>query len=692
MSEALASLTDQLRRWDDDAWQALTSRGLLRRARKDLQSLTPVLVSDAGPVEVQVDEWTVTIGQAGPGMAECTCGSSAACHHLVAAGLWLAARDCAPPQPDHETLQVELMALTDDELTRHAGRAGLRWATALVLDRPPTVGTASSGSVVITFDKPAAVVRYAGGGLPGLVLDPRADQAERLQVAAVLAYQQTHGRVLAQPAAPTAAGAARAAVAATRHELALGKLRSRVRQSTQRLIEDAMNIGLCHASAALGERFATLAVSAQGARYYRLALALRRAGDQVVHQVARSARSDERILLRELVFLHTLVAALALAAERGDTPERLAGSARASYHEAGPVHVIGLGGVSWRTGSGRHGVTALFWSPAQGRYLSWSDARPVAQSDYFDPFSRWWAPGPWNGLTCPAATAGNRVYLDHAKISDEGRLSGTERTTAVVSDLAASAVVEALPVVDDWGVLAGEVHRGPRSLLDPPAPLASWATVCPARFEPPWFDSTRQTLVARLRDRRGATVDLELPYGDHTRQAIARVEAWAGRPPAPGSVVVAQWRPTAGGGLIGAPLSVISANERPGVSVLAFGDEPGSADLGIASIPGVATDRGQVGAGGAEVAVQAKLPAPLGELAALVQLWAERGVGAAPPGYLEQRLAALRAAAARYGLEVFGPLPAGISPADALLRTQALIDQVTAVARPQEDRAEARWS
>ena len=46
-------LTAVLRRYDDDAWAALASKGLLRRARKDLEQQSPSIVAD-GPDSLQV--------------------------------------------------------------------------------------------------------------------------------------------------------------------------------------------------------------------------------------------------------------------------------------------------------------------------------------------------------------------------------------------------------------------------------------------------------------------------------------------------------------------------------------------------------------------------------------------------------------------------------------------------------------
>jgi len=66
----VADIAALLRRYDDETWIALANRGLLRRARKDLETLKVQVTSEAVEgIEIAVGDLTVRIGAAGPGEA-----------------------------------------------------------------------------------------------------------------------------------------------------------------------------------------------------------------------------------------------------------------------------------------------------------------------------------------------------------------------------------------------------------------------------------------------------------------------------------------------------------------------------------------------------------------------------------------------------------------------------------------------
>ena len=109
-----ATVAAVLARWDDDAWVALANRGLLRRARKDLETLEVRLLGENDDaVEVGVGDRVVRMGGAGPAEAVCSCPSVVVCQHVVTAGLWLAA-----------TAEASVSGGSHSEDTEHAAGAG----------------------------------------------------------------------------------------------------------------------------------------------------------------------------------------------------------------------------------------------------------------------------------------------------------------------------------------------------------------------------------------------------------------------------------------------------------------------------------------------------------------------------------------------------------------------------------------
>ena len=83
-------LVAQLQRYDDDAFAALANRGLLRRAGKDLDTITPAIVEDSETtLIVAVGDLRVQFDAKGPAGAQCSCPAAGICQHILSAALWL---------------------------------------------------------------------------------------------------------------------------------------------------------------------------------------------------------------------------------------------------------------------------------------------------------------------------------------------------------------------------------------------------------------------------------------------------------------------------------------------------------------------------------------------------------------------------------------------------------------------------
>lgn len=643
--EALAA---QLRAWDDEAWVALANRGLLRRARKDLEQTQPTLEEEGQEeLRVRIGTHVVRFDARGPAQAVCTCPSTGPCQHLVAAGLWLTSQSGGSiPGPataqDEAGPHDELMGFGAAELVAHAGRAGHRWAHqyACDLELERDVRVIRGRSTSITLASPRVTFRYMGGGLAGLVADIPLPSLEKYQAAAVLAYQRAHGTE-PEPPAP----AQRRAV---EREEPLEPSRARLREATRRLLVDSVRLGLSHLSPAVHERFETVAVWAQGASYHRLALLLRRLADHVELLLARSAQADEERLLDEAALAFGLVAALEAAAVHGAAPAHLVGQSRSRYDAVRRMEVVGLGSAPWHTGSGYHGLTTLFWWPEEQRFLSLTDARPDTLA-MWDPRTRHGAPGPWQGLASPSAAAGARLLLTDAQLSGNGRLSGVERTQAAVSRLDGAQLTQQLPVVTAFGAL-GERAAERASLLATPDPLRDWAVLAPAEFGAASFDPVGQRLLWPVRDADGTQLVLTLPWTTLTAPAVEHIERVAAAGVRAGTLVVCRLLATPQG-LTAEPLSLVHphrpAAEAP-VQELHFDESGHRAE------PSSVRTRVEEHDAGAVTTASARLPRELTDLTSWHRRLAERGTAAASAPALAAELDRLHSRLRATGLDVFG--------------------------------------
>lgn len=694
----LAGLREQLSRYDEEAFVALANRGLLRRAEKDLEAQAPQLV-EASPeaVVVSAGGQQVRFDERGPAQAVCSCPSTGVCQHILSACLWLqrsAASDGAgdpveeassdrhprsgtndPAAEPLEVLHAALLAFTPAELSKHASLPGYRWARDFVLDLDAERGVNITGGnhIVISFTMPRMTFRFLGGGLESLLCDAQVSKPEKYRVAAVLSYQRVHG---IEPMAVATRGKAKPAGLDLGRDHALAEApdearkesRARLRASTRQLVAECVELGLSHLSQNIQERYSTLAVWAQGAEYYRMALLLRRIADHVELLLERAGAADEHRLFDELTLVYALVAALESADQRGDAAAHLVGRARNRYEAMGAIELLGLGAMPWRAPSGYIGLTMMFWSPADKAFLSCTDARPELQRG-FNPVARYRSPGPWMGLSSPEQATGNLLRLADAQVSAAGRLSTVERTSATVEAISPEDVLRQLQPCSNWQELHERVDRTRHSLLSELQPMQDWVALQPRRWGAARFDTARQTLVWPLYDADGEMLSAEIVYSEYSQPAIARIEALDPHRVRAGAVVIARLR-RGDAGLVAEPLSLIGADARSGVApVDSLYFDPVPTESLAGKVLGQIKKKTTRSAQGAHARPsETDTPRALRELRAWSMRQAERGIGTGSEGLVQCELIAHAQRVRDAGFIGFPSTLSGQPPVHALLR------------------------
>lgn len=662
--------------FDDDALAALANKGLLRRATKDLEKAVPTVAEQtADALVLAVGEHRVRLDRGGPAQAKCSCPATTTCQHVLTAVLALqrtppADADDAdagaanegtktpPAAPDATLLHDALMALDAAALRTHAGAPGHRWAVQFArdFDLRQHLRVEAKRALVITLLRPHLVAHYAGGGVEALVVDGVQKHVEKHRAAVVLVYQRAHGQEPVDDEAVAKGqqtrldlGAEWTPAPAAADEV-LGA-RTRLCSAVQQLAGECLAIGLCHLSAHVQQRFATLAVWAQGAELPRLARLLRRVADHVDLLLQRAGAADEHRLLDDLAIACGLAAALAHAAAGGNAPTALVGSARSRFQEIPTLELLGLGARTFHAPTGHRGLTMVFWSPLDRAFTTCTDARPSAMRG-FDPIARYRQPGPWTGLGAPQQATGRRVTLTGARRDEQGRVAANERTHALVDAIEANALA-AIPAIASWRDLGRHLDEAlPSSLLAEPRPLLQWALLRPTAFAPAHFDPVRQQLHWPLLDTEGATLVATLPWHEGTRTAIRRLE---GKAPAAlaETCVVAHLRRTSSA-VTAEPLSLLRPAAAQPIDCLHF------ADVEVAA-GNTATDTkaNPRAAPALATATAVDLPPALRQLRTLVQQLAERGL---PPSTERASQPALTAALERAATAGFDAFPRTATP------------------------------
>ncbi|MCA9667312.1 MAG: SWIM zinc finger family protein [Myxococcales bacterium] len=519
--EALQRL---LAAFDDAAYEALASRGLLRRARKDLTRLVPELLrEDDQHVVLRVDDAEVSLPVGGPAQARCSCPSPRCCRHVLAACLFLsgAATDDAP-QP-RATLRDELAALDEAALAAALGRRAVEAGHALLAEHEARVELDGERGARVVFDDLFRDVRtFAGAGLDGM-LPPRVDnETATLHAAAILRLREQLGLAAASDAGAAAAATAVAAPSGAPRD------RGEVVGAAMTLLCSVVRAGLTHASRGIEQRLTTLAVSCQGVRLPRLGRALEIAARELRALRRREAQASERRLFDQLSRTYALCRALDGARRSdGPWPAALVGRARRRYVAVPRVDLVGLGATSWRTKSGYEGLTVYLFETNHQRVLTWVDARPQDLLDW-TARDRYRQAGPYPGLDGgPQRLCRSRLTLFSARVAP-GRLSGSASSHALVHGPADPRTIalgeRCLRDFSALEQLTAQIAPAGLTFRDPHAEIV---LVAPASFGACRFDKAEQRLDWSLRDAAGHELAVFIDYEPHRERSIEQLESIA---------------------------------------------------------------------------------------------------------------------------------------------------------------------
>jgi hypothetical protein len=554
----LSELRRQLERLDEAGFAALASAGLLRRARKDLESQAPELQAGDDDVRVKLSGHKVIFDSRGPAHARCTCSSKTVCQHALAACLFIKSLPQDEAEDDgagasviantESSLQAELLLITLPALTRYAGKPAVREALEAV-ETEEAAQISLDKALVIRLVRPGVEFRYVGGGPESLITEFRGRSVKKLAAQAILAFQRAHGVLHAPPAEVQKKEAD--VPASDMQELRLTLL-----AKVERLLRESIDVGLAHLSDTLIERLQALATVAEGAKLHRLSLALSRLSSQVDLILEQHARANSAALFAELATTYALTNALR--DQRSWDRVELVGEARSSYEDVAALDLYCAGAYPWQTPSGYWGLTVLFWFPAQARWLTYSDSRPVGTLG-FSPTDAYRTAGPWRGSPGPEAIMGRRLTLTGASVNRFGRLSGGRATTASADRTRSQVPDFAGCAFRKWSDLRTYVLANPDGLgLTERNPHADYVVLQPHRFLARGFDGTTQTLLWPIEDEEGEQLQLRLEYSTISAAAVERLDSL--QPPS-GIGILAQlsW---SSGTVAARPLTLLRNGER----------------------------------------------------------------------------------------------------------------------------------
>jgi hypothetical protein len=535
-----------LDRLDDAALEAASSRGLVRRAHRDLESgAAKVLRLAPEEAQVELPDATVTLHAGGLAAARCTCPAGDICRHILAAVILLRrqAADASAGEPGQDK-QVpdlsapvadpvaEILAYTQAQLEKALGRALVKRAAGALPD---------PAAVTITVAAPACVVRIAGGpevhyiasrGIPGMQVQgaglyeetgalaadgSRSADLRLLAAQALLAVRRAH-----QVSAPAHARRRRATAASA------VAIPDELLARAGALVVDWARAGLASTPQPLEDRLFDVAIEARAAGLFRLGAGLRRLAEDVCRRRERDADLEPAASLRAAARAFALIEAL----RRAPADAVLRGAARDTFEPLGGIRLIGCGYEIWKTATDARGVTGHFYAPEARAWFSASLARSAGQDPRFVPEQAVQRDSVW-GATLERLCM-SEVILQDAAASPGGRLSLSLDTRASLRPvtLRRDEISAWEGSFTQWSALDGFIRGRFAPALRAVRRSTEVALLLPARTGRPAFDEIAQELVLPLLDREGSRLDVRVANQPHLEQRLSALqEILAGKSP-----------------------------------------------------------------------------------------------------------------------------------------------------------------
>lgn len=506
--------------YDEQALVDLTSVGLLRRARKQVEAGTVrALAADESESQgiFAVNDQTVVLPDGPLTEAGCDCRAVGLCVHILAAVLFARqspAPDEAEPSPAPEKtaalLEKELQDLTPQKIFTWAGKPALRTAVELLARLPGDDRRTIPGDTSLEIVLGDAVrCRYVqGAGLQGVICDAPDHRRKGVIAACLLHWRQQGGDEIPWP--EDLGGGQTGSVHLSEDE-------KQLTHAIREHLAGMLRAGLIHLPRHMEDTLRDLAWSARGGRLPRLsALALQLVGEMTAFRKGRTGTGSGRVF-DLLVHVYVLCEALARSPVEAMAPLR--GRFRRDYHPraVGPLWMVGAG--KYETRSGAKGLNLVFWDLANNRPLQVNCGRSGEAARGFDPAEAWKTVLGWQKGCSPQMLNNKVLQLENAKVSQDGRLS-LSGETLLKENTDPQDQNRAIETAGyhSWDQLCRDLAAE----LQKPQPAPGPLLVRPSRITPLVLEEISQQWTGWVRDQAGQWLRLTLPVSDsHARRAEA---------------------------------------------------------------------------------------------------------------------------------------------------------------------------
>lgn len=528
---------------DEDYLIGLSNKGTVKRAHKDMESVQAQIVDMGDEAQVMVGEATVTIRCPLP-ESGCSCPSVSICRHVIQAILVLQKQLTAGDRqakaeqgmpdraagtgdaenagsPGHEALWQEIREFPMQKARRVMGsRAFRQFAAQIRLGATPQIRETS----VIMLTLPA-------GGATVKLLSP-------------LSYSSCtcHKKELCSHKAEAILWCQYQAGVFTRHDIEEEETQQpdfdlcAVREAGEKMkyiLESLLDTGLARAAEDILQDMERMAVISHNVGLARMEGAYRALADMCGRYFRRAASFRLAEFLQRLTDLYLDVCKI-MAAESAKEIAPFAGAFRAQYREVGELHLTGITMEQFASASGYAGETIYFLEETEGKWYTYTNARPVFYEGTQKRRGGAYSQMPWELNGALSELAASRLCLKGAKADARRRLSSSAETKG--ERMGVRILTEEL--LKNW------YYEDFLSLFQERIPVCDtkkedgWEQepqsgepvfIRPADMGQAAFSDTEQVFSLPLLDERGREVIVEVAYSKRESETIRYLERFVSR-------------------------------------------------------------------------------------------------------------------------------------------------------------------
>ena len=491
------TLTSMIRTYDETALEAVSSKGLVRRALRDLESgLVDIIEMTDQTATLRASGQNVFVTSKGLEFAQCDCPARGVCRHIVLAILKLRAENRSEPaahEASGRSALGELCLLGETDIEKSAGKDWQK-AIRIASGEEAREFTEQGPNCLVALPRLGCTVMFiAGQGLRGAIYKgPKSRRRLIVTACAIIARGRCGigSELVADPPAPALAD-------------------PDYLQETGKMLERAVQTVLPGRSALAADLLLDLSIAIRTEALPRLAAQLRDLARQAELAADREHLFEAEVFLKDAARTYALVEALKHAP--GDPA--LTGSSSRDYRPSPSCTLWTLGASRWRSAVGARGVSVYCYVPDSRSWLSSSQGRSAGSDPGFDARSLYFSPL-FNAI--PMRDAMARVLsIEEPRISGDGAVSpvADPPATLVAREIPASTFFSAGAAIDSWRTLRSDLEAQFGNGLrrrHVPLPLA----ILPRAFRGLAFDELEQRCIVEVLDRDDQVLSLTFTAED----------------------------------------------------------------------------------------------------------------------------------------------------------------------------------